>query len=64
MPNERPETALPPMPIKATPYKHQREAFAFACRLFGLAKGGDANADQVRTVREGDTPQAQRETAP
>ena len=36
------------MPIRAAPYKHQQEAFAFACRLFGLppqrllAEGGDA----------------------
>jgi len=26
----------PFMPIKATPYKHQRDAFDFACRLFDL----------------------------
>lgn len=26
----------PQMPLKATPYKHQRAAFSFACRLFGL----------------------------
>ena len=35
----------PKMPIKATPYQHQREAFELACRLFGLAgspEGGDA----------------------
>lgn len=31
-----------PMPIKATPYKHQCEAFDFACELFGLSEGGDA----------------------
>jgi len=24
------------MPVKATPYKHQQEAFDFACRLFGV----------------------------
>jgi hypothetical protein len=31
------------MPIKGTPYKHQRAAFEFACRLFGLAdKPGNA----------------------
>ncbi len=24
------------MPIKAHPYEHQRQAFEFACRLFGL----------------------------
>ena len=35
-------TAYPAMPIKAAPYKHQREAFALACRLFGLVEGGDA----------------------
>jgi hypothetical protein len=29
------------MPIKATPYRHQQEAFDFACGLFGL-EGGDA----------------------
>lgn len=26
----------PPMPIRASPYQHQRDAFAFACRQFGL----------------------------
>ena len=25
-----------PMPIKATPYRHQIEAFHFVCGLFGL----------------------------
>ena len=29
----------PLMPIKATPYQHQRDAFELACRLFGLASG-------------------------
>lgn len=29
----------PLMPIRATPYRHQREAFEFACRLFGLTNG-------------------------
>ena len=29
------------MPIKATPYQHQIQAFWFACRLFGLLEGGD-----------------------
>lgn len=32
-----------PMPIKATPYQHQTQAFNFACGLFGLARGGDAS---------------------
>jgi len=26
----------PAMPIKATPYNHQREAYELACRLFGM----------------------------
>jgi hypothetical protein len=30
------------MPIRATPYQHQQEAFHFACGLFGLPEGGDA----------------------
>lgn len=29
-----------PMPIHATPYQHQIEAFNFACGLFGLLEGG------------------------
>ena len=30
------------MPVRAQPYKHQQEAFALVCRLFGvLPKGGD-----------------------
>ena len=28
-------------PIKVTPFAHQRKAYEFACRLFGL-EGGDA----------------------
>jgi SNF2 family DNA or RNA helicase len=31
------------MPIKASPYQHQREAFELACRLFGLAGGGEVS---------------------
>ena len=30
------DSTYPPMPIKATPYQHQRDAFALACRLFAL----------------------------
>ena len=30
-----------PMPTKGTPYAHQREAFEFALRLFGMIEGGD-----------------------
>jgi len=29
------------MPIRAAPYRHQQEAFAFACGLFGFSEGGD-----------------------
>ena len=29
------------MPIRAHPYEHQRQAVEFACKLFGLNKGGD-----------------------
>jgi hypothetical protein len=31
------------MPVKAKPYHHQRDAFAFVCGLFGLPEGGDAS---------------------
>ena len=30
------------LPIKATPYAHQRKAYEFALRLFGATGGGDA----------------------
>ena len=30
------------MPIKVKPYKHQREAYDFALRLFGVSEGGEA----------------------
>lgn len=38
------EKSCPPMPIRASPYQHQRDAFAFACRQFGL--GGYATRSQ------------------
>lgn len=34
----------PPMPIKAKPYQHQRAAFEFACRMFGLCDGDNDEA--------------------
>ncbi len=38
-----------PMPIRATPYRHQIEAFNFVCELFGLLPGGDRDGpDDVR----------------
>ena len=30
------------LPIKATPYRHQREAFHYVLRLFEPREGGDA----------------------
>lgn len=32
------EYCLLPMPIKATPYQHQVNAFNFVCVMFGLAE--------------------------
>lgn len=32
---------MPRMPVKAEPFRHQREAFEFACGLLGLAEGRD-----------------------
>ena len=44
------------MPVKVQPYEHQKKAFAFAMRMFGvLEKGGDDCADddnRMRLVRE------------
>lgn len=43
-----------PMPIRATPYRHQIEAFNFVCALFGLVEGGErdeAGDSDVRPVR-------------
>ena len=34
------EENRPALPIKATPYQHQIEAYRFACGLFGLLPGG------------------------
>ena len=33
-----------PMPVKVKPYTHQREAFDFACRLFGLTAPRETSA--------------------
>lgn len=45
------------MPIKATPYQHQVEAFKFVCECFGLTKSGDElnkqnGKNKVRAMRE------------
>lgn len=35
-----PDMTAPALPIKATPYRHQIEAYEYACGLFGLPPGG------------------------
>lgn len=42
---------LPRMPIRATPYKHQQDAFALACRLFGLG-GGEIRSHGIALLME------------
>ena len=34
------DMTAPALPIKATPYRHQIEAYKYACGLFGLPPGG------------------------
>ena len=38
-----------PMPIRATPYRHQIEAFNFVCGLFGLLPGGGDALHSIKT---------------
>ena len=45
------ERSCPPMPIRASPYQHQREAFAFACRQFGLG-GHEARSQGTALLME------------
>ena len=42
-----------PMPIKIEPYAHQRAAFAFACKLFGLDENTAENDSAMRVERNG-----------
>ena len=37
------------MPIHASPYAHQQQAYDFALRLFGMSEGGDSDSVSVRT---------------
>lgn len=37
------------MPIRAKPYRHQREAFCFVCGLFGLPLGGAGEAPEPKS---------------
>ena len=60
------ENVLPalPMPIKATPYRHQIEAFNFVCGLFGLLPGGERDGPSdgdVQPVREENPETGQRD---
>lgn len=45
---------FPQMPIKVNPYRHQREAFEFACSLFGLTEEGGENSgeNELRPLRK------------
>ena len=47
------------MPIRAAPYAHQQEAFDFACRLFGLTEGGDADENEVWNLQQTDMAKAE-----
>lgn len=38
-----------PMPVKAAPYRHQKEAFGFACGLFGLQPGGGGAPHSIKS---------------
>ena len=40
------------MPIRGALYKHQREAFEFTCRLFGLTEGGDNDVNRLCKLRQ------------
>ena len=35
------------LPIRAAPYKHQREAFYFVLRLFGLLADNEGNVNET-----------------
>lgn len=49
-----------PMPIRATPYRHQIEAFNFVCGLFGLLPGGERDGpDEMCVLREGNQQEAE-----
>lgn len=37
----------PKLPIRAAPYKHQREAFYFVLRLFGLLADNEGNDNET-----------------
>jgi hypothetical protein len=50
----------PGMPVKVRPYRHQVEAFRFACRLFGLKERGFSVDDNLCDLRNADS----KETEP
>ena len=45
----------PAMQIKAAPYKHQREAYELACRLFHLKEGVDYSDNGLCDLRQADS---------
>jgi len=47
------------MPIRAAPYKHQQEAFKFACHLFGLDGGDDDYDNKLCNLRQSDMEEAE-----
>ena len=36
------------MPVRATPYRHQKEAFQFVCGLFGFAQEEVTHISPIR----------------
>jgi hypothetical protein len=45
--NNRDPTQVIPMPVKATPYGHQVEAFNFVCGLYEFAREGGATSISI-----------------
>lgn len=39
---------FPPMPVRAAPYRHQKEAFRFVYGLFGLAQEEVTHVSSIR----------------
>ena len=46
------DMTAPALPIKATPYRHQIEAYEYACGLFGLPPGGAMRSGGCALLRE------------
>ena len=49
------------MPVKVQPYEHQKRAFAFAMRMFGVSeKGGDDPAHYNKSSQSQNKPFSQK----